>query len=635
MKKRYTNKEIIEKFNKIHNNKYDYSKVNYVSSNTKVCIICPEHGEFWQTPNHHLSGRGCPFCKGRKISKSKKYNNLIFIKESTQIHKNKYDYTKVKYINCNTKVCIICPEHGEFWQTPRCHLRGSGCPKCGKISTQTSNTMLQEDFIRKAKEIHNNKYIYTNVIYKNNREKVNIICPIHGEFEQSPSKHLRGQGCPKCCGNVKKITEDFINEAINVHGNEYDYSKSNYIGTNTKVEIICKKHGSFFQTPKNHLKGQGCPECSKLQISISETKPFIQFLKEAFIIHKQKYCYCEETYTSSINKMKIICPEHGEFWQTPDSHLRGCGCPKCVNIISKPETDISEFIKTFSNEEIVNNTRNIIAPLELDIYIPSKKVAIEYNGLKWHSEEFNKDRNYHLVKLNKCNEQGIKLIQIFEDEWLEHKEIVLSKIKHLLKENVDLPKVFARKCVIKEIDKNMSKDFLEKNHIQGFSPSTVYIGGFYQNELISVMTFKKENKEENNRNWELTRFATDINKHCIGIGGKIFSYFIQNYGPDYIKSFADRRWTLDKDNNLYTKLGFKLDNILKPDYRYFCQKEYGFQRVHKFNFRKHTLLKRYPDSGLTEDMTEYEMTQKLGFYRIWDCGLFKYVWEKNKIIKGC
>ena len=628
MKKRYTSKEIIEKFNKIHNNKYDYSKVNYVSSNTKVCIICPEHGEFWQTPNHHLSGRGCPFCKGRKISKSKKYNNLVFINESVQIHKNKYDYTKVKYINCNTKVCIICPEHGEFWQTPRCHLRGSGCPKCGKISTQMSNTISQEDFIRKAKEIHNNKYIYTNVVYKNNREKVNIICPIHGEFKQSPSKHLSGQGCPKCYGNIKKTTEDFIKEAINVHGDEYDYSKSNYQGTNTKIEIICYKHGSFFQTPKNHLKGQGCPECGKLQISISETKAFIQFLKEAFSVHKQKYSYCEETYTSSRNKMKIICPEHGEFWQTPDSHLRGCGCPKCMNIISKPETDITKFIKTFYNDEIVNNARNIIAPLELDIYIPSEKIAIEYNGLKWHSEEFNKDSNYHLLKLNKCNEQGIKLIQIFEDEWLEHKEIVKSKIRHLLNKNIDLPKVFARKCIIKEINKDISREFLEKNHIQGACNATIHLGCYFNTELVAVMTFKKESKEESNHNWELTRFATDINKHCVGIGGKIFSYFIQTYETDYIKSFADRRWTLDKDNNLYAKLGFKLDKVLKPDYRYFCQKEYGFQRIHKFNFRKQTLLKRYPDSGLTEDMTEYEMTQKLGFYRIWDCGLFKYVWKK-------
>ena len=615
MKKRYTNKEIIEKFNKIHNNKYDYSKVNYVSSNTKVCIICPEHGEFWQTPNHHLSGRGCPFCKGRKISKSKKYNNLVFINESVQIHKNKYDYTKVKYINCNTKVCIICPEHGEFWQTPRCHLRGSGCPKCGKISTQMSNTISQEDFIRKAKEIHNNKYIYTKVVYKNNREKVNIICPIHGEFKQSPSKHLSGQGCPKCYGNIKKTTEDFIKEAINVHGDEYDYSKSNYQGTNTKIEIICYKHGSFFQTPKNHLKGQGCPECSKLQ-----------FLKEAFIVHKQKYSYCEETYTSSRNKMKIICPEHGEFWQTPDSHLRGCGCPKCMNIISKPETVITKFIKTFYNDEIVNNARNIIAPLELDIYIPSEKIAIEYNGLKWHSEEFNKDSNYHLLKLNKCNEQGIKLIQIFEDEWLEHKEIVLSKIKHLLNKNIDLPKVFARKCIIKEINKDISREFLEKNHIQGACNATIHLGCFYNNELVAVMTFKKESKEENNHNWELTRFATDINKHCVGIGGKIFSYFIQTYETDYIKSFADRRWTLDKDNNLYTKLGFKLDKILEPNYNYIID---GKTRFHKFNFRKQTLLKKYPDSGLTEDMTEYEMTQKLGFYRIWNCGLFKYVWENK------
>ena len=114
-----------------------------------------------------------------------------------------------------------------------------------------------------------------------------------------------------------------------------------------------------------------------------------------------------------------------------------------------------------------------------------------------HSEEFNKDKNYHLVKLNKCNELGINLIQIFEDEYLEHKEIVLSKIKHLLKKDCDLSKIFARKCIVKEIDKNISKDFLEKNHIQGFSASTVYLGGFYNNELVGVMTFKEEKKGNN------------------------------------------------------------------------------------------------------------------------------------------
>ena len=138
------------------------------------------------------------------------------------------------------------------------------------------------------------------------------------------------------------------------------------------------------------------------------------------------------------------------------------------------------------------------------------------------------------------------------------------------------------------------------------------------------MSFKKESKDESNHNWELTRFATDITKHCIGLGGKLFSYFIRNYNPEYIKSFADRRWTLDKDNNLYTKLGFTLEKVLAPDYRYVN----GDKREHKFGYRKHILMKKYPDAGLTEDMTEYEMTQKLGFYRIWDCGLLKYIWEK-------
>ena len=241
----------------------------------------------------------------------------------------------------------------------------------------------------------------------------------------------------------------------------------------------------------------------------------------------------------------------------------------------------------------------------------------------WHSEKYGKDRHYHLNKTLECEKQGIKLIQIFEDEWLKHKDIVLSKIEHLLQLNKK-DKIYARKCLVKVIDNKIAKDFLNKNHIQGYSAATIHLGCFTKtNELIGIMSFIKNNK--NNNIWTLNRFATDITKHCIGVGGKLFTYFIRNYNPEYIISFADRRWTLDKDNNLYTKLSFKLDKVLKSDYDYIVD---GKTRFHKFNFRKQTLLKKYPDSGLTEDMTEYEMTHKLGFYRIWDCGLFKYVWKK-------
>ena len=186
--KRLTTEEFIEKAKEIHGDKYDYSKVEYINNKTKVCIICPKHGEFWIKPNTHLTMHiGCPICK-RKI-----YNIESFINESKKVHGDKYDYSKVNYINSQTKVCIICPEHGEFWQNPNNHINGQGCPKCIK---KVNNI---ESFIHKAKEIHGDKYDYSKVEYINNKTKVCIICPKHGEFWQRPDAHLYMKaGCSKC-----------------------------------------------------------------------------------------------------------------------------------------------------------------------------------------------------------------------------------------------------------------------------------------------------------------------------------------------------------------------------------------------------------------------------------------------------
>ena len=269
---------------------------------------------------------------------------------------------------------------------------------------------------------------------------------------------------------------------------------------------------------------------------------------------------------------------------------------------------------------VKTNVRGILSNnRELDIYIPEKNFAIEYNGMRWHSEMYNDDRNYHLKKLEECNRLGIKLIQIFETEYLMNKTIVLDKILHNLGASNITEKIFARKCSVKEIDMKTAKEFLEKNHIQGFVRSSIYFGCFYNNVLVGVMTFKMETKSSDK--WELTRFATDNTKLCCGVAGKMFKHFINSYNPSEVKSFADRRWTTDINDNLYVKLGFKLDEILKPDYRYTKnQNDY----IHKFNFRKEKLHNKY---GLPLTMTEKEMTEELGFYRIWDCGLFKYVWH--------
>lgn len=614
--------EFVEKAIKIHGNKYDYSKVEYVNNKTNVCIICPEHGEFWQAPDKHINRKqGCPKCYGNV-----KKTTDDFINDAIKVHGDEYDYSLVSYINNNTHVSIICKKHGIFKQTPHNHLKGQGCPECGKYKNTRLDTT--ENFIEKASEVHENKYDYSKVNYTGANNKVKIICPTHGEFEQTPYAHLAGQGCPKCAidrrwkNREDKITYDkFVERANKIHNGKYSYDKVEFVSMKTPVIIVCPEHGEFEQMPNHHIYGKcGCPKCVSTYQPTND-----EFIERVQKIHGNKFDYSKTVYKTSHEKIKIICPIHGEFEQVANYHMIGCGCPKCSHMVSKPEIEITELIKSVYDGEVLTNVRNILSHnRELDIYIPDLKIAIEYNGMVWHSEKFDKGKYYHLNKLEECNKMGIKLIQIYEYEYLFKTEIVKKKILNILGLLNDSERIYARKCVVTEIEKDIAKRFLEINHIQGSTSSSVFLGAVYDNEIVAVMTFKKETKDSDN--WELTRFATDIDKRCIGIGGKLLNYFIRKYDPSEIKSFADRRWTVDVNNNLYIKLGFSVDNILDPDYRYTRgQNDY----CHKFGFRKHLLLKKYPDEGLSEDMTEYQMTQKLGFYRIWDCGLIKYVWRKS------
>jgi len=193
----YSNKEkFIEKAKKIHNNKYDYSLTEYINSKTKIKIICSEHGIFEQQPNHHISGHGCKYCGYINTINKQSLNKEKFIKKAIKIHNNKYDYSLVEYINSKTKVKIICSEHGVFEQRPSFHIhKKQGCPKCCK-----SGILLTiNEFIKKSKIIHNNKYDYSLVKYKNAQTKVEIICLKHGIFTQRPALHMyQQQGCPIC-----------------------------------------------------------------------------------------------------------------------------------------------------------------------------------------------------------------------------------------------------------------------------------------------------------------------------------------------------------------------------------------------------------------------------------------------------
>jgi hypothetical protein len=249
-------KNFINKAKKIHGDKYNYSLVNYINNRTKVKIICETHGEFEQRPDSHLYGSGCKKCSNEKQIKTNEY----FINEGSSIHKGKYDYSLLNYKNCKSKIKIICPIHGEFEQTPSTHLKGGGCYNCYKENCFKTT----EEFIKEAILFHGDKYDYSLVDYKESKQKVKIICKKHGEFEQRPSNHLSGQNCPKCAKNSISNINDMIKKATLIHGEIYDYSLSTYINCDTKINIICSKHGVFKQTPYQHInRMNGCPICNE------------------------------------------------------------------------------------------------------------------------------------------------------------------------------------------------------------------------------------------------------------------------------------------------------------------------------------------------------------------------------------
>lgn len=209
--------------------------------------------------------------RATKIALSLEKRKEQFLLDAKNTHGTRYDYSYIEYKNALTKVTIICPEHGEFLQTPSTHINSKhGCPQCSYIAGGIKNCKrTTADFIVAAKQVHGETYDYSMVDYVQSHSKVTIICPTHGEFNQTPNNHLRGQGCPDCGKKYSSLirtytTEEFIERAKVIHGDRYDYSNSIYVGHQSNIEIICKKHGSFFQQPSNHLHisaPTGCPIC--------------------------------------------------------------------------------------------------------------------------------------------------------------------------------------------------------------------------------------------------------------------------------------------------------------------------------------------------------------------------------------
>ena len=532
-----------------------------------------------------------------------------FIRKARKRHGDNIDFSKVEYIDSQTKVCLICHkkdkngnEHGEYWQTPVQCVRGNSCPKCANERRSLKNKLTIEEFTRREREIFGERYDLSKVVYVDCDTKVCIGCPEHGDFWMRPSSHLRGHGCPKCVGrNFTK--EDIVNrfKRENPKGGYYDYSKVDFKDYETEVCIICPIHGEFWQKPSKHLRGHGCPKCG-IESSVDIRKcTFKEFEKRASEVHKGKYTYVAHDLKSMHDKVEVICPKHGAFFQNAYDHLNGHGCPKCGFNSSVAEDELVAYIHDeLGIENIVQRTKKIIPPQEIDIYLPDYKLGIEYNGVIWHSEKFGKDENYHLDKLNKCNAAGINLIQIFEDEYVNKKDIVLRTLSLLLgKGDNGKEKIYGRDCFPTFIEEEEAKEFLEKNHIESFIKSTVYLGAFSEYGLSAVMSLS----EYKPGIWIIDRFAVDIEEWCSGMAKYLFKIFVKWVKPNIVISLVDRRWYGNSKSSFHEKLGFKLIGCSQPDYRIVTSKS-----------------TRVID----------KIDEKVKGFKIWDCGRLEYVWQNNK-----
>lgn len=414
MPKKVTTKDFVDRAQAIHGGRYNYSRTVYHSAHEKIEVICPEHGVFLVTPSNHLKGRGCPKCTFTRSTED-------FIRNARKVFGDRYDYSKTVFKSAHDLVTIICPEHGEFQIRAGNHIQGHGCAKCSKNKRYTT-----ESFIEAARNTHGDYYDYSEVNYVNAKTKVRIICPKHGPFEQIPSNHLKGVRCPHCGGEIggQKIasnTDEFIRKATAIHGDKYDFSKVNYTVSVDKVLVICKKHGEFWMTPQNILAGHGCPVCAgNIQLDTEE------FIRRSNEIHDGIYDYCKTEYVNNHEKVCIIChqknrygKEHGEFWQSPASHMKGVGCPKCSS--SHLEKQMRSFLghngllfeEQQSFDWLVDDGH-----MYLDFFIPDYGVAVECQGIQhfeafevWGGEDGLKERQYHdALKKKLCIEHGIEII---------------------------------------------------------------------------------------------------------------------------------------------------------------------------------------------------------------------------------
>ena len=486
---------------------------------------------------------------------------------------------------------------------------------CSLHNDKINKKMKESNFKKYGVEYYNNieknkqtkKENYGDENY-NNREKANKTClenyGVNNISQRKEIKEKKKKTNLKNLGVFYPLQNNKIKEKVQKTNLEkYDHTCS--LRNEEIVKLVKKikldKYGNeYYNNPKKISKTRKNNTLKKYNIMIGEDYNIISEKDNLFTIFHSK---CNNnfniTYSNLYERSKInvdICTN----------------CYKIEEHTSLLEKDIVKWLKTL-NINMIENDRKILDGQELDIYLPKYNLAIEFNGLYWHSEKF-KDKKYHLNKTEKCIEKNIQLIHIWEDDWILKKEIVKSIILNKL--NMINKKIYGRKCIIKNVTSKIARKFLDENHIQGFVKSSYKIGLYYNDDLVSLMTFGYR-YTNSKKEFELIRFANKINISVIGSASKLFKYFLNNNNVNEIFSYADISMFNGK---IYSKLNFDFCNRSTPNYYWIINNK----KEHRFKYNKKKLISQ----GYDKNLTEVEIMWNRGYRRLWACGQDKYIYKK-------
>lgn len=528
-------------------------------------------------------------------------------------------------VSSKMKFWWLCDKGHSYQSTPKdMFYNATGCGVCRGLQVLPGYNDLASYRPLLVTQWHPKNILNPTEVTRHSQKKVWWVCAEGHEWEASIGSRSKenGRGCPYCSGRFAIPGETDL-ATLYPHLMD-EWSPANTVDPSTlkpnsvkNVHWVCGKGHQWEAKPNNRTANKsGCPYCSNKKIHVGQNDFLTTHPLLAEEWHPSKNALNPEdiTYGHGV-KVWWQCDNKHEWEATPKDRVRGNGCPSCYSssFKSKAEDDIRQYVESLGFE-VQTTVRSLIKGQELDIYVPEKNLAIEYNGLYWHTEAFGKDKWYHYKKWEACRNKGLQLLHIWEDDWKLREAITKTMLAHKLGRSQD-GKVFARNTQVVELSVEESRKFLTENHIQGYVPGSVCLSLQEANIPVALMVLKKEPGSDG-KTLNLLRYATS--KSVVGGFTKLLSA-LQKLHPrvDTIITFSDN---CVSDGKLYSAHGFLASKELEPDYMYVVRNE----RKHKFGYR----LKRFetdPTLKHVEGLSEIELAKLNGIPRIWDAGKTRWV----------